>query len=161
MKAARRSPNTGRQSPAPSAPSSSRNSSSSSKSVSSRTSPDRKHPMDAGDALKLRAETVIVPCLDLGDVSLRPLHGRVNSLVIAGNPAALLGLFREPRTIVDAVLESSRALGKEPRAWLDEQMPILDRFVHSRVLIPAGSDDDGAVRPRYDSGAAVAGWKGV
>jgi serine/threonine-protein kinase len=129
--------------------------------------------MNAGDALKLSADIVLVPCADLddqlrgrftfaaGDVTLTHLHGRVHSQVIDGNTAALLALFREPRTIVDAVLESSRALGKEPRAWLDEQMPILDRFVHSRVLIPAGSDDDGAVRPRYDSGAAVAGWKVV
>jgi len=129
--------------------------------------------MNAGDALKLSADIVLVPCADLddqlrgrftfaaGDVTLTHLHGRVHSQVIDGNTAALLALFREPRTIVDAVLESSRALGKEPRAWLDEQMPILDRFVHSRVLIPAGSDDDGAVRPRYDSGAAVTGWKVV
>src|SRR5207237_3230401 len=79
--------------------------------------------------------------------------------VIDRDTAALLALFREPRTIVDAVIENSRALGKDAEERLDEMIPHLGAFVESRVLVPAGSEQETEIRPRYDSGAEIAGWK--
>ena len=50
--------------------------------------------------------------------------------------AALLALFREPRTLVDAVIEDSRALGRDPRQRLDELLPYFDALIEDHVLVP-------------------------
>ena len=119
----------------------------------------------------LKEDIVLIPCADLsddvrrrlsfeeGDYTLSHRHGRAKSKVIDSQTAALLALFREPRTIVNAVIESSRTLDKDPQAWLDELLPHLGIFVKSRVLVPAGSRQRKAIRPRYDAGAAIAGWE--
>ncbi|HET8775403.1 MAG TPA: phosphotransferase, partial [Thermoanaerobaculia bacterium] len=121
--------------------------------------------------LVLRSDVLLVPCEELsddvrgrisfnaGDYTLSHRHGRTLAQVIDGDTASLLALFRRPRTIVEAVVENSRALGKDPEAWLDELLPYLGAFVQKRVLVPAGSEDELEVRPRFESGAAVAGWK--
>ncbi|HYU26426.1 MAG TPA: lanthionine synthetase LanC family protein, partial [Thermoanaerobaculia bacterium] len=119
----------------------------------------------------LKEDIVLIPCAELtddvrrklsfeeGDYTLSHRHGRAKSQVIDGQTAALLALFREPRTIVNAVIENSRALGKDPQAWLEELLPHLGIFVKSRVLVPAGSRQRKAIRPRYDAGATIAGWE--
>jgi serine/threonine-protein kinase len=53
----------------------------------------------------------------------------------------LLELFREPRTIVDAVIENSRSLGRDPELRLDELLPHLGTFIEDFVLVPARSAD--------------------
>lgn len=118
----------------------------------------------------LRHDVVLMPCAELsedvrsriayneGDYTLSHRHGRSLAQVIDGETAALLALFRSPRTIVEAVVENSRALGKDPEAWLDELLPHLGRFVQKRVLVPAGSEDEQEIRPQFESGATVAGW---
>ena len=119
----------------------------------------------------LREDVVLVPCAELqeevrgkisfdeGDFALSHRHGRMRSQVIDADTAALLALFRQPHTIAGAVLKHSRLLGKDPRSWFDELLPHLDTFVENRVLVPAGSAERGAIRQRYDSGSAVAGWE--
>ncbi len=119
----------------------------------------------------LRNDVLLVPCEELsddvrgrisfneGDYTLSHRHGRTLAQVIDGDTASLLALFRSPRTIVEAVAENSRVLGKDPEAWLDELLPYLGTFVHKRVLVPAGSEDEQEIRPRFESGATVARWK--
>jgi predicted Ser/Thr protein kinase len=118
----------------------------------------------------LKEDVVLIPCAELsddvrarisfdqGDYTIMHRHGRAPMQVIDAGTAALLALFRQPRTIADAVLENSRAIGTLPDTRLDELLPHLDAFLDGRVLVPAGSGEEIAIRPRYDSGTAVAGW---
>jgi serine/threonine-protein kinase len=127
--------------------------------------------MNVTEPFVLKSDVLLIPCAELsddvrgrisfddGDFTLSHRHGRALAQVIDRETAALLALFREPRTIVDAVIENSLAAGKDPEAWLDELLPHLGAFVQSRVLVPAGSEDEQEIRPRFESGAAVAGWK--
>lgn len=117
----------------------------------------------------LKPDILLIPCADLsddvrakisfdeGDFTLSHRHGRALAQVIDRDTAALLTLFREPRTIVEAVVENSRALGKDPRVWLDELLPHFGAFVHNRVLVPAGEEEQ-EVRPQYESGATIGAW---
>jgi len=121
----------------------------------------------------LKQGVQLIPCAELsddlrakisfeeGDFTLSHRYGRALAQVIDGETAALLALFREPRTIVDAVLANSRALGKDPEVYLDELLPHIGSFVGNRVLVPAGSDEEKEIRPQYESGDAFAGWKVV
>ena len=127
--------------------------------------------MNITEPFVLRNDVVLIPCADLsddvrarisfdeGDFTLSRRHGRTLAQVIDGETAALLALFREPRTIVEAVIENSRSSGKDPEAWLDEMLPHLGTFMDNRVLVPAGSEEETEIRPRYESGAEIAGWK--
>ncbi|HEU4889211.1 MAG TPA: phosphotransferase, partial [Thermoanaerobaculia bacterium] len=126
--------------------------------------------MNITEPFVLKGDVLLVPCAELdddvrgrisfeeGDFTLSRRNGRAMAQVIDGETAALLELFRQPRTIVDAVVENSRSLGKEPEAWLDELLPHLGGFLRSRVLIPAGSEDEKEMRPQYDAGTTIAGW---
>jgi hypothetical protein len=118
----------------------------------------------------LKQDVLLVPCAQLseelraklaaeeGDYTLSHKFGRTLAQVVDGDTAALLSLFREPRTLVEAVVESSRTLGRDPRVWFDQLLPHLGKFVRNRVLVPAGSEEEKEVRPQFESGAVVAGW---
>ncbi|HEY0143430.1 MAG TPA: lanthionine synthetase LanC family protein [Thermoanaerobaculia bacterium] len=126
--------------------------------------------MNLSDPLVLQRDVVLVPVTELsaelrakfesdeGDYALSRRHGRMGSQVIDSETAALLQLFREPRTIVDAVIENSRALAKNPEQWLDELLPHLGTFLRNRVLVPAGSDEDHEIRQLIENGATVGQW---
>jgi predicted Ser/Thr protein kinase len=121
----------------------------------------------------LKPNVLLVPCAELsdevraritfdeGDYTLSHRYGRAPVQVIDGETAALLDLFREPRTIVDAVIENSRALDRDPRVWFDELLPHFETLVRNRVLVPAGTEEDHELRAQFDSGATIAGWEAV
>ena len=127
--------------------------------------------MNITEPFVLKDDVVLIPCADLsddvrgriafeeGDVTLSRRHGRALVQVIDRDTAALLTLFREPRTIVDAVIENSRTIGRDPKVRLDEMLPHLGTFLENRVLVPAGSEEEKEIRPRYESGTTVAGWE--
>jgi predicted Ser/Thr protein kinase len=127
--------------------------------------------MNITEPFVLKDDVLLIPCVELtqdmreriafdeGDFTLSRRHGRALSQVIDGETAALLTLFREPRTIVDAVLENSRAAGKDPAAWLDELLPHFGTFLHNHILVPAGSEEEKEIRPQYDSGAKFGRWE--
>lgn len=126
--------------------------------------------MNITEPFVLGRDVLLIPCADLsedmraritfddGDFTLSRRHGRTLSQVIDGETAALLTLFREPRTIVEAVIENSRSLGRSPDARLDELLPHLGTFLQNNVLVPVGTEQEEEIRPRYESGAQVAGW---
>ena len=126
--------------------------------------------MNLSDPLVLQRDVVLVPVTELsaelrarfesdeGDYALSRRHGRMGSQVIDSETAALLQLFREPRTIVDAIIENSRALAKNPQQWLDELLPHLGTFLDNRVLVPAGSDEEQEIRQLIENGAMVNEW---
>lgn len=127
--------------------------------------------MNITEPFVLKSDVLLIPCAELsddvrgrlpyeeGDFTLSRRHGRAMAQVIDSETAALLELFREPRTIVDAVLQNSRSFSRDPEVLLDELLPHLGRFLDSRVLVPAGSEDEHELRPRFESGATIAGWK--
>jgi eukaryotic-like serine/threonine-protein kinase len=126
--------------------------------------------MNITEPFVLKQDVLLIPCSELsddlraritfdeGDFTLSRRHGRSLSQVIDGETAALLALFRQPRTIVDAVIENSRSFGRNPEVLLDELLPHLGAFLHNNVLVPAGSTEEQELRPRYESGQSVAGW---
>ena len=129
--------------------------------------------MNITDPFVLKDDVLLIPCTELseemrervafddGDFTLSRRHGRSMAQVIDGETAALLQLFRKPRTIVEAVIENSRAAGKDPNVWLDELLPHLGKFLQNRVLVPAGSEDEKEIRPQYDAGAKIGQWEVV
>ena len=126
--------------------------------------------MNITDPFVLRSDVVLVPVtalapevrskfeFDEGDYTVSRRHGRMPSQVIDGETAALLELFRQPRTIVDAVIENSRALSKDPHAWLEELLPHLGRFVLNGILVGANEPEVDALQQRIAAGARVGAW---
>jgi len=129
--------------------------------------------MDVNGPFVLQRDVLLVPCAELsedargrisfdeGDYTLSSRRSRVPVRVIDGETAALLAVFREPRTIVDAVVEQGRALGKSPRVWFDELLPHLEKLVENRFLVPADADDRDELQPRYGAGATIGYWEVV
>ena len=129
--------------------------------------------MNITDPLVLRGDVVLVPVSDLapelrarftydeGDYTLSRRHGRLPSQVIDGETASLLALFRTPRTIAQAVLANSRALRKDPEAWLDELLPHIGTFLKNSVLVPAGSEEEKEIAPSLSPGLSLGGWEVV
>lgn len=129
--------------------------------------------MNITEPFVLKAGVQLIPCAELsddlrekityeeGDYTLSQRYGRSLAQVIDGDTAALLSLFREPRTIVDAVIESARSGGKDPEAWLEELLPHIGGFVRRRVLVPAGSEEEKEIRPQFESGSMFGDWKVV
>ncbi|HEY6136282.1 MAG TPA: lanthionine synthetase LanC family protein [Thermoanaerobaculia bacterium] len=123
------------------------------------------------DALVLRSDVVLVPIgelsaevratftFDEGDYALTRRHGRLPSQIIDGETAALLSLFRTPRTIVEAVAINSRALKKDPEAWFDELLPHIGVFLNRSILVPAGSEEQNEIAPAFSGGERVGGWE--
>lgn len=126
--------------------------------------------MNYTDPFVLGEDVLLIPCADLGDdlrrritfdegdFTLSRRHGRALAQVIDRDTAALLELFREPRTIVDAVFENSRSLGRDPEVWFDQLLPHLGTFVDNGVLVPAGSEEEKEIRPQFEDGATFAGY---
>lgn len=126
--------------------------------------------MNITDPIVLRNDVLLLPVSELsqdlrekfsfdeGDFAVSRVHGRAPSLVIDGETASLLQMFRSPRTIVDAVLEHSLLLHKEPQAWLDELIPHIGNLLASKVLVPCGSEDEKEFTPALESGASVGNW---
>jgi eukaryotic-like serine/threonine-protein kinase len=127
--------------------------------------------MNITEPFVLRHDVLLIPCAELsedmrgritfdeGDFTLSRRQGRALSQVIDGETAALLELFRKPRTIIDAVLENSRSFGRNPAVLLDELLPHLGTFLNNHVLVPAGSEEEQELRAAYESGQSLAGWE--
>jgi eukaryotic-like serine/threonine-protein kinase len=126
--------------------------------------------MNVTGELILRSDVILVPVAELdesvrakfdseeGDYTISRTKGRMSTQVIDGETAALLQLFREPRTIVDAVIQNSLALKKDPEAWLDELLPHFGVFLRNKVLVPADEPDENEIRQLVDNGAKVGEW---
>lgn len=106
--------------------------------------------------LVLPSDVVVVPAAELpfeqrakidaeqGDYCVTRPRTRVTTSIVDKGTALLLERFREPKTIVDAVIGFSEAAGLEPRQVLDQAFPVLAGFVRDGLLLPA---DSALVRP--------------
>jgi eukaryotic-like serine/threonine-protein kinase len=99
--------------------------------------------------LILNEDVVIAPVGDLGDdiraqiecapsdFAVSRVHGRSGSSIIDADAAQLLTRFREPRTVVEAVILFARERSLDPDAVLDDAYPLLRGMIERRVLISA------------------------
>ncbi|SCG66458.1 Lanthionine synthetase C-like protein [Micromonospora halophytica] len=90
----------------------------------------------------------------------RPLSRATTSLVDS-DTAAFLDRFREPTTIVDAVIAFSAASGTDPRQTLTDVLPVLAGFIRDGVLLPADSALAARVEASLAPGRPVAGGQVV
>jgi serine/threonine-protein kinase len=112
--------------------------------------PDAKCLPVADLAARLREK--IGPVEPGQSVITRPGH-RLTARLVPEPLAALVGEFREPSLITDAVLRFSRARGQEPFAVLDEAFDALATLIEGRMLVPAGAEAAAEAAPEQSLGA--------
>lgn len=125
--------------------------------------------MDASGPLVLPRDVDVVPVAELppdlreqidhqpGDYCVTRPRSRVTTSVIDEGTAALLQCFREPATIVDAVIAFSSAVGLEPRRALEDAFPLLAGFIRDGLLLPAGSAQARPAKASLAPGDVVGG----
>jgi eukaryotic-like serine/threonine-protein kinase len=94
-----------------------------------------------------------------GDFAVSRRGTRSASRIVDAQGAELLERFREPSTIVDAVIAHSRDHGTGPEATLEEAYPLLQRLIAAGVLVAAGSDGAQEFRAAAGAGDTLAGYE--
>lgn len=89
---------------------------------------------------ELDSETRAAIAGEDGDVAVTRPASRQPSVVIDAEAAALLELFRQPRTMADVVIEFSRPRRLDPDTVLTGAYPLVSRFFASRVLETAETE---------------------
>lgn len=74
-----------------------------------------------------------------GDHAVTRPRARSTSSIVDGNTARLLGSFRTPMRIVDAVLGFANERQLDPRETLERSFPVLKDLLASGILVPADS----------------------
>ncbi len=108
--------------------------------------------------LSARLRDKIGPVEDGQSVITRPGF-RVTARLVPGPLAGLLGEFRSPSRLTDAVLRFARARGQDPFAMLDLAFEALATLVEARILVPEQSPDAAAPVPRLGAGQEFAGFE--
>lgn len=120
------------------------------------------------DALVLPADVVLVPVAELpepvrattaceeGDYAITRPRSRTPSKIIDSHAAELLKEFRTARTIVEAVIRYSQANQTDAEQTLEEAFPLIQRFLGSRLLVPADSDEARGIVSSLEMGDRVA-----
>ena len=125
------------------------------------------------DPLLLPKDVILVPVADLpeelrrqldseeGDWAITRPRSRTPSRIVDAQSAELLGEFKEPRTIIDAVIRYSRARAADPQETLEQAYPLLQRLMGSGFLVPEGEDDVEGIHPSLSPGDEIAGFEVV
>jgi len=121
------------------------------------------------DPMVLPADLLLVPVEDLADSVRRQIvaedggyaltrpNSRTPSRIIDAQAAELLKEFRDPATIVQAVVRYSREKNIDPEQTLEEAYPMLERLARERLLVPADSEEARKIQPSLEAGASFAG----
>jgi serine/threonine protein kinase len=125
--------------------------------------------MEITGTLVIAADTVLLPVDQLseelrrqvqaseGDYAVTRTNSRTLARVIGGDAAKLLEEFRQPTSVVQAVIRYCGATRENPEATLDAAFPMLERLVHARLLVPADSPETQRIRPLLEIGSHFAG----
>ncbi len=109
------------------------------------------------DAILLSPDVILVPVAELpeevrrkldpeeGDWAITHPRARTPSRLLDARSAELLGEFKAPRTIVDAVIRYSQARDLDPESTLVEAYPLLERLLAAGFLVAEGSDEAGGI----------------
>lgn len=123
------------------------------------------------DPLVLPEDVLLLPVADLpeetrrqlsweeGDYAVTRPRSRTPSRIVDAGAADLLQIFREPVTIVEAVIRFSRERSLDPEATLEEAYPLLERLLGSGFLVAEGSQEAEAIRQTHQSGEEIAGFE--
>ncbi len=123
------------------------------------------------DALMLPPDVLLVPVAELseelrgqlrceeGDYAVTRPRSRNPSRVVDAQAAALIGEFKSPRTIVEAVLRYSQAREVDPEQTLEEAYPLLQGLVGSGFLVAEGDAGAESIRPTLVPGDEIAGFE--
>jgi eukaryotic-like serine/threonine-protein kinase len=123
------------------------------------------------DPLRISPDVILIPVADLpegvrsrfthheGDVAVTHPRSRMPSQILDARAAALLEEFREPRTVVEAVIRFSRSRDLDPERTLEEAYPLLARLLESGFLICEGDQDAAGIRPLLRPGEEIAGFE--
>jgi eukaryotic-like serine/threonine-protein kinase len=108
--------------------------------------------MTIAEPIVLPADVVLVPVDELppavreqiehgsGDYAVTRPRTRQTSSIVDRSTALLLERFRDPKTIVDAVIDHARSEELDPGETLEHAFPMLARFLNAGMLVPAGSE---------------------
>ena len=99
-----------------------------------------------------------------GDYALTRPQGRTGSKIIDRDAADLIGRFRQPRTIVEAVVLFSRTRGEDPQGVLENAFPFLKSLLASGYLVEAADGTtaavtEGPLSPRWNPGDPLLGGR--
>src|ERR1700741_4614444 len=101
--------------------------------------------------LVMPADTVLVPVDRLskelrlqlmateGDYAVTRPNSRSLARIIDSEGARLVQEFRQPSTVVEAILRYCRDTNEDPASTLDAAFPMLERLLHAGLLVPAAS----------------------
>lgn len=92
-----------------------------------------------------------------GDFALTRPMSRTPSKVIDANAAALLRRFRQPTTIVDAILSYSREIHTPAAQVLEDAYPFLESCLLARLLVEPGAQSE-RILPSFAEGDTLAGY---
>ena len=92
-----------------------------------------------------------------GDYAITRPQSRTPSRLLDADSAELLQQFREPTTIVQAVIRYSRERNSDPERTLEEAYPMLERLARAHLLVPSESEEAYRIEPLLQPGAAIEG----
>jgi serine/threonine-protein kinase len=116
------------------------------------------HPdVDLTPASRLSPELQALVEAGPGDYCVTRPRSRTTTTVVDADVAALLELFREPSSVVDAVLALSERRRREPRELLDRSFAAIASLVQDGVLVPAGSPDAAPLEALLGPGEVIGG----
>jgi len=126
--------------------------------------------MQTETLLTLPEELTILPVAELDDETRSRLdcepedfaislpRSRTTSVIVDPHTAGLLERFRQPRSLVDAVLLYSLPRRLEAREVLEASLPMVEGFLRRGLLVDAENPETGAaVRPSFEPGDRVEG----
>ncbi|MES1243811.1 MAG: lanthionine synthetase LanC family protein [Acidobacteriota bacterium] len=125
------------------------------------------------DPLVLPEDVLLLPVAELpeetrrqltweeGDYAVTRPRSRTPSRIVDAGAADLLRLFREPVTIVEAVIRFSSERALDPETTLEEAYPLLERLLSAGFLVAEGSEEAQAIRQTHQAGEEIAGFEVV
>jgi serine/threonine-protein kinase len=125
--------------------------------------------MEITGTLVMAADTILLPVdqlseelrrkvqADTGDYAVTRPNSRTLARIVDENAAKLLEEFRQPCTVVQAVIRYCRSTKEDPESVLDAAFPMLERLVHAQLLVPIDSLSTKPIGPLLQTGSTFAG----
>jgi serine/threonine-protein kinase len=129
--------------------------------------------MEITGSLVMAADTILLPVdqlseelrrkvqADAGDYAVTRPNSRTLARIVDANAAKLLEEFRQPCSIVQAVIRYCASTNEDPESILDGAFPMLERLVHAQLLVPIDSLSKKRDRPLLQAGSSFAGTEVV
>jgi serine/threonine-protein kinase len=127
--------------------------------------------MDMTGTLVMAADTVVLSVDQLSDELRRQVQAaegdyavvrpqsRATARLVERDAALLLKEFRQPTTIVEAVIRFCSVTKEDPASTLDAAFPMLERLVQARLLVAPDSPQTRSISASLKIGSNFAGTK--